>query len=371
MERNGQHAGRLAGKRVVITGASSGVGLASARVFAREGANVALLARGKPGLQAAARAARAEGARAHVIPVDLADRDAAERAITRAAERLGGIDVLVPNAAAMAFGHFSEVAAADFDRTLAVTFTGTVNTVRTALPHLRNSEGTIVATGSLNSRVPLPTFSSYAAAKHGVRGFLNTLRIEELEQRSGVQIAMVHPGPIDTPVFERATSATGRRPRRPPDAYHAEVVAQALVETALRPRPEVFVGTETRSVDLLFGALRPAAELILLGVDRWYRSGDERAPNGGSLWRPMGRPAESGGIPARHSLTAWARFGRRLAPRPSTPFKLAANLGGTAYQAAQLLPRLVRGPIREEPRSASAGPASAAPEPRQRAAVAR
>ena len=100
-----------------------------------------------------------------------------------------------------------EVHPDDFDRTVAVTFTGAVNVIRAALPHLRASRGAVVATGSLMARVPLPTWSSYSAAKHALRGFLNSLAIEEREQRTGVRVAMVHPGPIDTPLFAQASSA--------------------------------------------------------------------------------------------------------------------------------------------------------------------
>jgi NAD(P)-dependent dehydrogenase (short-subunit alcohol dehydrogenase family) len=356
---------RLQGSRVLITGASSGVGLAAARLFAREGADVALLARGRKGLEAAARMARAEGAQAHVVVVDLGDRDATERAVADAVRRLGGLDVFVSNAAALAFGHFAEVPADDFDRTVAITFTGAVNAIRAALPHLRGSRGTVVATTSLNSRVPLPTFSSYSAAKHALRGFLNTLRVEEKEQRSGVRVAMVHPGPIDTPVFERATSATGYRPQQPPDAYRAEVVAQALVETALRPRAEVYVGGETRAVDVLFGLARPLAEGILLGVDRWYRTGSEPAARAGALWRPMDGVSESGGMPGRDSLLAWTRAGRRLFPRPAAPIELMSNLAGTAARGTRLLPRLLGGPVPEVRRGEGHGPARLDPEPAQ------
>jgi NAD(P)-dependent dehydrogenase (short-subunit alcohol dehydrogenase family) len=340
--------GRLAGRRTILTGASSGVGLAAARLFAREGADLVLLARGRAGLREAERVAREEGARARAIPVDLGDREATTRAVEQAAERLGGIDLVVSNAAALAFGHFSEVPADDFDRTVAVTFGGPVDVIRTALPYLRESRGTIVATGSLNARVPLPTFSAYAASKHALRGFLNTLRVEEREQRTGVQVAQVHPGPIDTPVFERATSATGKRPRRPPDAYRAEVVAQALVENAVRPRPESFVGGETRLVDAGFGPARPIVEGVLLLIDRWYRTGTEPAPDRGSLWAPLDHPAVSGGMPGRDSLFAWTRLGRRLAPRPSTPFKVATNLAAAGLQGVQLLPQLFGGPVPEK-----------------------
>jgi NAD(P)-dependent dehydrogenase (short-subunit alcohol dehydrogenase family) len=340
--------GRLSGRRAILTGASSGVGLAAVRLFAREGADLALMARSEPGLREAERIARAEGVRAFAVPVDLGDRDQTTEAVQTAIGLLGGLDLVVSNAAGLAFGHFSEVPAEDFDRTVAVTFGGPVDLIREALPHLRRTRGTIVATGSLNARLPLPTFSAYAASKHALRGFLNTLRIEEKEQGSGVQIAQVHPGPIDTPVFERATSATGRRPRRPPDAYKAEVVAQALVENAVRPRPETFVGGETRLVDAGFGPARPVVEGVLLLIDRWYRTGTEPAPDRGSLYAPMDHPTVSGGMPGRDSLLAWTRLGRRMLPQPITPLRVVGNLAGAALQGAQLLPQLFGGPVPEK-----------------------
>jgi hypothetical protein len=227
-----------------------------------------------------------------------------------------------------------------------------------------------VATGSLMARAPLPTWSAYAAAKHALRGFLTSLQIEELEQRSGVSIAQVHPGPVDTPVFERSTSANGKRPRRPPDAYRAEFVAQALVEAAVRPRAEVVLGGETRAVDAAFGPARPAVERLLLMIDRWYRSGTEDAPERGSLWAPYDHPAISGGMPSRDSLTAWTRLGRRLLPSPSTPLKLASNLAAAGLQAAHVAGDLFGGPIPERHLpvpGADATDDTMAPEPGQKA----
>ena len=339
---------RLQGRRAILTGASSGVGLAAAELFAREGADLILLARSKPGLAEAERVAREHGVEAHAISVDLGDRGATNKAVERAIARLGGLDLVVLNAAVTAFGHFAEVPAEDFDRVVAVTFGGPVDIVRAALPALRESRGTIVATGSLNARVPLPAFSSYSASKHALRGFLNTLRVEEIEQGSGVQVAQVHPGPVDTPVIERSTSATGFRPRRPPDAYRAGVVAQALVEAAVRPRAETVLGGETRLVDAAFGPARPAVERLLMTIDRWYRTGTEPAPDRGSLWAPQDHPSISGGMPGRDSLVGWTMLGRRMLPRPTTPLRLAANLAAAGIQGAQLLPKLFGGPIPEQ-----------------------
>jgi NAD(P)-dependent dehydrogenase (short-subunit alcohol dehydrogenase family) len=281
-----------------------------------------------------------------LLPVDLSNRPAVEEAVAIAVRELGGLDVVVSNAAAAVFGHVSEVHPDDFDRTVAVTFTGAVNVIRAALPHLRASRGTIVATGSLMASVPMPTWSSYAASKHALRGFLNSLAIEEREQRSGVRVAMIHPGPIDSPLFAQASSATGRQPRVPPDAYHPDVIARALVEVTIRPRREVLLGGETRLVGLLYALARPVGERLLMVLDRWYRSGDEQAARPGSLWTAPRRPQVSGGIPARDSLVAPWQLGRRLRARGSTPLDLAHHGLLAVRRGIHLRDRLVR-PVSE------------------------
>jgi NAD(P)-dependent dehydrogenase (short-subunit alcohol dehydrogenase family) len=329
-----------------VTGASSGVGLEATRLLAAEGARLALLARGGDALR---RIAAEHAPDAVVLPVDLTDRAAVEDAVATAAEELGGLDVVLSNAASAVFGHVLEVHPDDFDRTVAVTFGGAVNVIRAALPHLRASGGTIAATGSLMARVPLPTWSSYSAAKHALRGFLNSLAIEEREQGTGVRVAMVHPGPIDTPLFAGASSATGRKPRVAPDAYGADVIAQALVEVVVRPRPEVLLGGETRLLHLAFATVRPAAEAVLLGVDRWYRNGSEDAPRPGSLWQAPVLPQASGGIPARDSLLAPLQLGRRLLPSPATPLHLARHLAIAADRAVRMARELTH-PVPERPR---------------------
>ena len=325
--------GALEGRRVLITGASSGVGAAAVSRFAAEGANLALLARSQEALQAVA---QREAPAAVIIPVDLADRDDAKEAVGRAIRELGGLDVVVTNHASAVFGHLLEVHPDDFQRTIDVTFGGAVNVIRAALPELRRSQGTIVATGSLMAKVPLPTWSSYAAAKHALRGFLNTLRIEEREQETGVRVAMVHPGPIDTPLFAQSSSATGKLPRIPPDAYSADTVARALVEVAIRPRSEVVLGGETRAMEILFTVARPVAERMLLLIDRWYRSGEEFAPSVGSLWHAPKGTKVTGDIPSRESLFAPLQLGLRMMPNAVTPLRLLRNMGLAGLRAAQL-----------------------------------
>jgi NAD(P)-dependent dehydrogenase (short-subunit alcohol dehydrogenase family) len=331
---------RLQGGRILITGATSGVGLAAVERFAAEGAALALVARGETALLEAAAVARERGAVAHVFPADLADRAAATAAVEAAAAALGGLDVVVSNAGALAFGHFLEVDGGDFDRALAVTFTGAVNVIRAALPELRATRGLIVATSSIMARVPMPAFSAYSAAKHALRGFLNTLQIEEREQRTGVRVAMVSPGPVDTPIYERATSGTGRRPAILPDAYSPETVAGVLVEATLAPRHDRIVGGVSKLVDLLYRHVRPAGDLVLLFVDRWFRTGTVRSESPGALWEPGERPRTSGGMPSRDR---------------GDLISLARHLAGAVARVIRTAPALLR-PVPERPATLAPGP---------------
>src|SRR5215210_3503857 len=328
---------RLQGKRILITGASSGIGLAAVERFAREGADLALVARGEAALNEAASVAHEHDVQAHVFPVDLADRHATSGAVAEAAEALGGLDVVVSNAGAVSFGHFLEVEPDDFDRTLAVTFTGAVNLIRAALPELRESRGVIVATSSIMATMPLPAFSSYAASKHALRGFLDTLQVEEREQRTGVRVAMVSPGPVDTPIYDRATSATGRRPAVLPDAYDPDTLAAALVKAAIAPRHERIVGLESKFAARLYRHARPAGELLLVGVDRWFRTGTVPADRPGALWEPLEAARLSGGHPARAAGDAIA---------------FAGNVASAAARAVRSAPELLR-PVPEQPRRTS------------------
>lgn len=308
MDPKGTQDGPLAGKRVLITGASSGVGVAAATAFALAGAQLCLLARRSEGLETAAQAARARGAVAHVVTADVSDREALGAAVNRAVELMGGLDVLVSNHAAMIFGAFDQVAPEDFERTIDITFMGAVNAIRSALPHLEDSGGTIVVTGSIMTKVPLPTFSSYAAAKHALRGFVGSLRIELRGRRSPVSISLINPGAIDTPLWGHVSSATGRLPNHPPDAYSPDAIARALVAAAIRPRPEFTVGGEARIVELGWAFARPVAERVLTVVARYYASSRKPAPPG-LVREPTGEGRAGGGHHGRSSVWAWLRLG--------------------------------------------------------------
>lgn len=295
----------LEGKRVWITGASSGVGLSAAEAFAKHGADVALSARSEDGLNVAAERVRGYGRRALVLPLDVTDQDALDAAAARIEAEWGGLDVLVPNAAMTVFGPFTDVPKQDFDRTVEISFLGVVNTVRAGLPVLERSPGkpAIVATGSLMSKLPLPAWSSYSASKWAERSFLHTLRIELQAKRSKVTVSMVHPGSIDTPVYRDTPTATGHAPRKPPEGYHPSVIAEALVAMAKKPRAEITVGAEAKALELLWTNSQQAGDLVMRAIYHYFMSGQREGSDASALYAAAGKGVADGNLIGRPSFT--------------------------------------------------------------------
>ena len=278
----------MAGKRVLVTGGSSGIGLACARELAAGGARVALLARGEDGLREAA--ATLEPAPL-TIAADVTDAGAMSAALARAAELLGGVDVVVANAAGAAYGPFARLTVDDYRRTIDVALLGMLNTAHAALPHLERSAGALVVVGSIAGRVPTPWLAAYSAAKHGVRGFVRALAIELRAQRSPVQLALVAPGPVDTPFWARARSVDGRLPPRLYGIYRPEDVAREVTRAIGSPRTERTVGA-LMALCALVDAVAPNATVKLLGplARAGWRKRDKRPhDHGDGLTQPAAR----------------------------------------------------------------------------------
>jgi NAD(P)-dependent dehydrogenase (short-subunit alcohol dehydrogenase family) len=231
---------------VVITGASSGVGRACARAFARRGAQVALLARGADGLEAAAAEARAAGVRAVAIPTDVAEHAEVEAAAERTERELGAIDVWVNNAMLSVFSPVKELEAEEVRRVTEVTYLGYVHGTLAALRRmLPRDEGVIVQVGSALGYRAIPLQAAYCAAKHAIEGFTESLRCELLHDDSRVRVTMVHLPALNTPHFSVVRSRLPRHPKPVPPIFEPELAAEAVVWAAEHPRRELVVGFST------------------------------------------------------------------------------------------------------------------------------
>jgi NAD(P)-dependent dehydrogenase (short-subunit alcohol dehydrogenase family)/uncharacterized protein YndB with AHSA1/START domain len=298
----------LAGQRVLITGGSSGIGLATAEALARKGARVALLARNELGLAAAKRKLAEHGAEAVTVSADVTDREGLEAAIDEAAEALGGLDVLVTSAASIAFGRFAETEADDFESTLNTVLRGTVDTIRAALPHLEPSRGAIVSVGSIAARMPLPGMAAYTTSKHGLVGFLDTIRVELEESGSSVTLSLVNPGAVDTPLWSNLESSTGLLPPEPPfpTIYSPESVAEAVLSVIRRPRDELTAGGFARAQVLFYSYFGGVAKRALQALARLEHTAGDRPAGEGGLHAGKGAGETGGGFGGRPSVAVKA-----------------------------------------------------------------
>lgn len=286
---------------VVITGASSGIGRASAQAFARAGATVVVAARRDQALDETVRDCEEAGARALAVPTDVADAEAVEELARRAVERFGRIDVWFNNAGVFLFGRLEETPPQDWRRVVDVDLMGTVHGMRAALPVMRRQgSGVIVNNASVYGKVAAPYVSAYVAAKYGVVGLSESVREELRLDGSAIAVCTLLPASIDTPIYQHAGNYTGRAIKPIPPTYDVEGVAEAVVRLARKPRPELIAGGAGRQLrrqrvlpDALFE--RTMARL----VDREHFTAEAAPPTAGNLHDPVPHgTGVSGGWPS-------------------------------------------------------------------------
>jgi NAD(P)-dependent dehydrogenase (short-subunit alcohol dehydrogenase family) len=273
---------------VVVTGASGGVGRATARRFAARGDRVALLARGEAGLQAAWEEVRAASGEAIMLPVDVADHKAIEVAADQVEQTLGPIDVWVNVAFSSVFAPFLEIEPEEYRRVTEVTYLGYVYGTRAALSRmLPRDQGTVVQVGSALAYRGIPLQTPYCGAKHAIQGFNEALRCELLHNGSKVRTTMVQLPAVNTPQFTWLRSRLRRHAQPVPPIYQPEVAADAIVHAANHPRRrEYWVGGSTAAT-LLANAVAPGIldrYLARTGFDAQQtdQPHDPHAP--GNLW---------------------------------------------------------------------------------------
>ena len=242
---------------IVITGASSGIGLATARMAAKQGARVVLAARNAEDLTAAANEICSGGGRAIAVETDVADEGAVDRLGERALLEFGGIDTWVNNAGVSIYGKLTEVPLADKRRLFDVNFWGVVHGCRTAIRLMKAAGGVLINVGSEVSDIAIPLQGIYSASKHAVKGYTDALRMELEHDRIPIAVTLVKPSAINTPYPEHSRNyMKDAAPALPSPVYAPEVVADTILRCAVRPVRDIIVGGAGR-VQVALGGMAP------------------------------------------------------------------------------------------------------------------
>ncbi|GIM90972.1 short-chain dehydrogenase [Paractinoplanes toevensis] len=289
---------------VVVTGASSGIGRASALAFAARGDRLVLAARGAADLAAVAAAC---GNDPVTVTADVTRRDDVEAVAAAALQRYGRIDVWVDSAAVMAYGKFEDVPAEVFDRVVTTDLLGPANVARVALRRFRAQDGgTLILVSSLLARITVPYVSAYTTAKWGARALTRTLR-QETRDAPDIHVCMVAPGSVDTPIYASAANYAGFVGRPPPPVDSPERVAARIVRLADHPRAEVSVGLANRVIELGYTLLPPVYNALVTPLMRNGGLSRRRAePGEGNVFRSEPRVEGGPGRFTRAQVSAVA-----------------------------------------------------------------
>lgn len=313
------HQNEFKGKVVVITGATGGVGRATAWEFAKQGARIALLARSIEQLEGTKKEVEQYGGLTITIPVDVADANAVEAAAERTEIELGPIDVWVNNAMNSVFAPFKEVSPEEFKRVTEVTYLGQVYGTKAALKRmLPRNKGSIVFVGSALAYRGIPLQSAYCGAKHGIQGFYDSLRTELMHDNSNIKTCMVQLPAMNTTQFGWVLSKLPNKPKPVGKVYQPEVAARAIIYAAAHNRREIFVGLPTFKA-IIGNKIAPwYADCVL--SDMGYEGQQTNEPvdpnRQNNVWQPVGEDrgayGEFASVAHQKSFTLWVSINRNL-----------------------------------------------------------
>ncbi|RZK92601.1 MAG: SDR family NAD(P)-dependent oxidoreductase, partial [Hymenobacter sp.] len=298
---------------IVITGATSGIGLATARAAAKAGARLVLAARSQADLDTVARQI---GGKIATVAADVADPDAVRRIHEAAHTNFGGFDTWVNNAGVGMWGKLEQGNLEDFKRLYDTNFWGIVNGSLEAIKHLKKHGGALINLGSVVSDVAVPIQGMYASSKHAVKGFTDALRIELADEKAPVSVTLIKPAAIDTPFPDHARNYLPEKPKLPQPVYAPEEVANAILHAAVNPMRDVFVGGGGKvmsSVNKYAPGVMDWVE-AKTGVAQQKQEGTKAVNPAGSLYRPSGPRAEVRGSNPGHVMETSLYTRTRLSP---------------------------------------------------------
>lgn len=306
------HLKPLGQQTIVITGASSGIGLTIARRAAKAGAKVILVARDEDSLKKVCDDIRAEGGKADYVPADVGIREDMQKVVETVVERHGGFDTWVNDAGVGIYASLEETTDEDHHKIFQTNYWGVVYGSTEAVKHLKTKGGALINIGSISSDMPAPILSAYTASKHAVKGFTDSLRLELLHQDAPVSVTLIKPSGIHTPFGDHAKNYMDAASQVPPPVYHPDLVADAVLAAAQTPKRDVTVGGSGMAMTTL-AWVAPGLSDRLYAWAFHKLARDETRPNRGNeaLHEPGdgGRQlGDQGGYIRRTSLTTAARL---------------------------------------------------------------
>jgi short-subunit dehydrogenase len=314
---------------IVITGASSGIGLATAKMAAERGARVVLVARDENALREAETDIRRNGGQAIFVVADVADADALMGVAETTLREFGHFDTWVNDAGVSIYGKIEETPLEDQRRLFETNYWGTVIGSRIATKHLRNNGGALINVGSVLSDRAVPLQGAYCASKHAVKGFTNALRMELEADGAPVSVTLIKPGAIDTMFEKHAKTLMGTEPLNPPPVYAPETVARAILHAAQHPMRDIVVGGAGKLISMSeTWAPRLTDRIMESAMTRWQRGGGPLRRSGDDLYGPSDEHRERLG---RHRMVREHSYYTTAALHPLATAAVVAGLGVLAF----------------------------------------